>query len=369
MSYFGSHLRLTTFGESHCPGVGGILEGFPSNFKLDLEMLQKQLDRRRAKGSISTARQETDQVQLLSGLENEKTLGTPIGFLVKNRDIRPEDYHNSQGSEQDYIPRPSHADYTYLKKYGIHASSGGGRSSARETISRVIGGAISEQYLLKQHGCYIVAWVSEIGPLKLNSSLLTGDINSLTKEIVDRSQVRCPCLATSARMIDLIERTKQQGDSLGGVIEARIYHPPIGLGEPCFNKIEAQLAHAMLSIPATKGFEIGEGFRCPSQMGSQHNDSFYSDPLDESRLKTKTNHAGGTLGGITNGETINFRVAFKPPSTISKPQETVNLKGENVTLCAEGRHDPCIVHRAVPIVEAMAALTILDFLLIQKSRS
>ncbi len=361
MSNYGTLLRLTTFGESHCVGVGGILEGFPANYSLDLEKVQLQLDRRRAKGSISTARQESDTLQILSGLEHGKTLGTPIGFMVKNKDIRPDDYHRTQGVGEEYIPRPSHADFTYLKKYGIHASSGGGRSSARETISRVIGGAIAEQYLLSEYGCQIVAWVSQIGHLKIPSTE-----ENYTRDIIDKSKVKCPCPETSEKMISLIEKTKAEGDSLGGVVEVRIYKPPIGLGEPCFDKMEALLAHAMLSIPATKGFEIGAGFGCTSKRGSEHNDMFGK---NSETIKPITNNAGGTLGGITSGETIQFRVAFKPPSTISKPQETVNIKGDGVTLCAEGRHDPSIVHRAIPIVEAMSALTILDQALIQKYRT
>ena len=371
MSGFGTILRVTTFGESHCQAVGGILEGFPSNFTLDPELVQLQLDRRRAKGTISTARQESDTLQILSGLENNVTLGTPIGFMVKNKDIRPEDYHHSQGLGENYIPRPSHADFAYLAKYNIHASSGGGRSSARETISRVIGGAIAEQYLLSYYNCNIVAWVSEIHHLKLN--LPNPEIN-LSREEIDASPVRCPDRELSEKMVNLINDTKQKGDSVGGVVEVRIYNPPIGLGEPCFNKVEALLAQAMMSIPATKGFEIGAGFGCTKRFGSENNDSFgcnntntgISPVTNHAGISPVTNHAGGTLGGITSGATIAFRVAFKPPSTISKPQETVNVKGEPVTLCAEGRHDPCIVHRAVPIVEAMAALTILDLALLQK---
>ncbi len=363
MSHYGTLLRLTTFGESHCMGVGGILEGFPSNFKLDINSIQKQLDRRRATGLLSTSRQEMDRIEILSGLENGITLGTPIGFLVKNKDIKPEDYHLSQGINDNYIPRPSHADFTYIKKYGIHASSGGGRSSARETISRVIGGAIAEQYLKNILGCTVIAWVSEIGDIALPNNFKT---DGLTKELIDKSELRCPCLDTTNNMIKLVTKVKSDGDSVGGIISAKVINPPIGLGEPCFNKIEALLAHAMLSIPATKGFEIGEGFSSSKLRGSEHNDMFIKCNND---IRPGTNKSGGTLGGITSGEPIHFRVAFKPPSTISKVQPTVNINGDNVDLEAKGRHDPNIVHRAVAIIEGMAALTILDQYLIQKYRS
>ena len=358
MSSFGKLLRITTFGESHCPGVGGILEGFPSKYNLDLEKVQEQLDRRRAKGAISTARQESDTMIILSGMENGLTLGTPIGFMVKNKDIKPEDYHHSQGIGDKYIPRPSHADYSYLHKYGIHATSGGGRSSARETISRVIGGAIAEQYLESEFNCKVVAWVSQIGELKMSDETI------LDRITVDASPVRCPDLELSKKMIKMIGECKERGDSVGGIVTVNVYNPPVGLGEPCFDKLEALLAHAMLSIPATKGFEIGGGFSVGEKYGSQNNDLF---TFKDNRVRPLTNKAGGTLGGISNGETISFRVALKPPSTISLPQETVNVKGEKVTLRAEGRHDPCIVHRAIPIVEAMTALTILDTALCQKT--
>jgi chorismate synthase len=364
MSSFGKLLRITTFGESHCVGVGGILEGFPSKYHVNLEKVQEQLDRRRAKGHISTTRQESDTMIILSGMENGITLGTPIGFLVKNKDIKPEDYHQSQGIGDKYIPRPSHADYSYLHKYGIHASSGGGRSSARETISRVIGGAIAEQYLESEYNCKIVAWVNQIGEIKISERYREMDKKLLDRKSIDASLVRCPDLELTKKMVKMIEECKERGDSVGGIITVNVFNPPIGLGEPCFDKLEALLAHAMLSIPATKGFEIGTGFSVGEKYGSQNNDLF---TFKDNRVKPLTNNAGGTLGGISNGETISFRVAFKPPSTISLPQETVNIKGEKVTLRAEGRHDPCIVHRAVPIVEAMTALTILDTTLCQKT--
>jgi len=360
MSLYGRKLRLTTFGESHCKAVGGILEGFPSDFTIDVGKIQLQLDRRRAKGSISTQRQETDLVEILSGLETSKTLGTPIGFMVKNKDIKPEDYKSSQGEGDNYIPRPSHADYTYLSKYGIHASSGGGRSSARETISRVIGGAISEQYLLDNLGCEIVAWVSQIGNVKMDNTP-----EDITREMVDLSPVKCPDLSISEKMVDEITVAKSQNDSVGGIVECVVKNPPIGLGEPCFDKLEALLAHAMLSIPATKGFEIGQGFGVVNMRGSDHNDMFSK--KGENGIQPSTNKAGGTLGGISTGKDIYIRVAFKPPSTIATPQDTVDISGNRVILEAKGRHDPSIVHRAIPIVESMVALTLLDCYLLNKS--
>jgi chorismate synthase len=358
MSLYGRKLRLTTFGESHCSAVGGILEGFPSNFSIDIEKVQLQLDRRRAKGSISTQRQESDKVEILSGLEKNVSLGTPIGFLVKNKDIKPEDYKSSQGEGETYIPRPSHADYTYLSKYNIHASSGGGRSSARETISRVIGGAIAEQYLKEILNCEIIAWVSQIGTVKLDYIP-----DNITRELVDISPVKCPDSIISDKMIEVIETAKAEKDSVGGIVECVVKNPPIGLGEPCFDKLEALLAHAMLSIPATKGFEIGKGFEVVSMRGSEHNDMFIK---DTDNIKPDTNKAGGTLGGISTGQDIYIRIAFKPPSTIAKPQPTVDISGNSVILEAKGRHDPSIVHRAIPIVESMVSLTLLDCYLLNK---
>lgn len=362
MSCFGHTLRLSTFGESHCRAVGGTLEGFPSQFCLNVEALQIQLDRRRAKGKMSTPRHEADQVEILSGTEGGVTLGTPIGFLVWNRNVRPGDYHSSQGDGETYIPRPGHGDYTYLEKYGVHASSGGGRSSARETISRVIGGAIAEQYLLERcGGCYCVAWVSQIGDHRISER-----VDAPTRDEVDASEVRCPDVVVSEKMIELIEASRQEGDSVGGVVEACILNPPAGLGEPCFDKLEAKLAHAMMSIPATKGFEIGCGFEVGRMRGSEHNDSFGSGGEGRHRIQPITNSAGGTLGGISSGAPIRFRVAFKPPSSISKVQGTVDVSGNTVVLEAKGRHDPCVAHRAVPIVESMAALVMLDAVLQQR---
>lgn len=362
MSSFGRCLRIHTFGESHCPAVGGILDGFPANFTIDITQIQSQLDRRRAVGSISTSRQESDRVEILSGLERHLTLGTPIGFMVKNKDIRPEDYKLSQGVGTNYVPRPSHADFTYLMKYGIHASSGGGRSSARETVSRVIGGSIAEQYLWQRHGCRIVAWVSQIGDLVAN--IPPGMIP--TREQVDSTAVRCPDKSVAASMEAVINKLKSQGDSIGGVINCAILNPPVGIGEPAFDKLEAVLAHAMMSIPATKGFEIGEGFKVATMSGSDHNDSFVN---EDGTVKPGSNRAGGILGGISSGQPIQFRVAFKPPSTIGKPQKTVDISGNPTVLEVTGRHDPCVVHRAVSIVESMSALVILDQFLLQRTRA
>ena len=369
MSSFGRHLRIHSFGESHCPAVGGMLDGFPANFKLNISQIQQQLNRRRAVGAISTSRQESDQVEILSGIEDGVTLGTPIGFLVRNRDVRPGDYQNSQGQGDSYIPRPSHADYTYLLKYGIHANSGGGRSSARETVARVIGGSIAEQYLWERYQCRIVAWVSQIGTVQAKTP--PGLIP--TREQVDSTSVRCPDQEAAGQMEHLIHQAKSQGDSIGGVIQGIIVNPPAGIGEPAFDKLEAVLAHAMMSIPATKGFEIGEGFRVATLSGSQHNDCFtqpeHPDNIDGSpNIQPETNRAGGILGGISSGQPITFRVAFKPPSTISRPQHTVPVSGSPVVLEAKGRHDPCVVHRAVSIVESMSALAVLDQCLLQRSR-
>jgi chorismate synthase len=323
---------------------------------LNEDDIQPQLDRRRpGQSDLSTPRDEKDAVAILSGVEGGVTLGTPIGLLVYNRDQRPHDYEDMR-----CIPRPSHADYSYQAKYGIHASSGGGRSSARETIGRVAAGAIAEKVLRDQFGVDIVAWVSAVGTL---------DAPDLTDAVPDRVQVdqtpvRCPDAATAEKMIKLISEAKEAKDSLGGVITCVCRSVPAGWGEPVFDKVEAALARAMLSIPSTKGFEIGSGFAGTRMRGSEHNDPF---SLKEGRLGTLTNRSGGVQGGITNGEPIVFRVAFKPPATIGLPQETVDIDGKPVTLEAKGRHDPCVVPRAVPIVETMTALALADFALQQRA--
>ena len=360
MSSIGTILKLTTFGESHSKAVGGILEGFPSGFFIDFVKMQKQVDRRRAQGTLSTPRQEEDRVIILSGFQEGITLGTPIGFMVNNNDIRTRDYDSCQKGGEAYIPRPSHADYTYLKKYGIHAKSGGGRSSARETIARVVAGAIAEQYLEQVTNCRVVAWVSNIGGIE--SKYVPKDI---TRDDVDLSLVRCPDLKASKKMITAINKIKEQGDSLGGIINCQVINPPVGLGEPCFDKLEARLSMAMMSIPATKAFEIGEGFNVSNMTGLEHNDCF---ECVRGEIRPMSNHSGGTLGGISNGSNICFRLAVKPPSSIQSVQKTVNMSGEEVEFSTIGRHDPCVVQRAVAIVEAMTALTLMDFYLLQKSK-
>lgn len=356
-STFGTIFRVSTFGESHCKGVGAIVDGCPARIPLTEADIQPQLDRRRpGQSKVATARAESDTVTILSGTEHGITLGTPIGLFVPNKDQRPGDYQ-----EMNQIPRPSHADYTYQMKYGVRASSGGGRSSARETIGRVAAGAIAEKILRLKFGTEIVAWVSSVGTI--DSEV---DAASLTRDIVDGTMVRCPDLRASARMEDAIVAAKNAGDSLGGVVTCICRNLPAGWGEPVFDKLEAKLAHAMLSIPATKGFEIGSGFSGTRLPGSQHNDPFVK---RGDRLGTVTNHSGGIQGGISNGEPILFRIAFKPPATISRAQPTVTFDGEPVVLEAKGRHDPCVVPRAIPIVEAMAALVLADAAMRQHART
>ena len=356
-SSFGTLMRVTTFGESHCKGVGAILDGVPPCLALSEGDIQPQLDRRRpGQSRLTTDRHETDQVTILSGVENGYTLGTPIGLLVANKDQIPGDYQSMQN-----IPRPSHADYTYQVKYGIRASSGGGRSSARETIGRVAAGAIAEKYLREQYGIDIVAWVSAVGAIEAPAL----EAETISRAIVDQYTVRCPHEKTAQEMERLIIQLKEEGDSIGGIITCECRHVPPGLGEPIFDKLEAKLAQAMLSIPATKGFEIGSGFAGTRLRGSVHNDPFMK---GRNGLIPSQNNSGGTLGGISSGATIVFRVAFKPPATIKLPQKTVNFDGDPAILEAKGRHDPCVVPRAIPIVESMAALVLGDFVLRQKMR-
>jgi len=324
-STFGTLLKVVTFGESHGKGVGAVLDGCPSKIDLSEADIQRQLDRRRpGQSKLTTKREEPDRVTILSGVENGKTLGVPIALLVANKDQKPGDYNAMQ-----FIPRPSHADYTYQMKYGIRSASGGGRSSARETVGRVAAGAIADKFLFETFGIEIVAWVQSVG------------------------------------MIQCIDEVRDRADSIGGIVACVCRNVPPGLGEPVFDKVEAKLAQAMLSIPASKGFEIGSGFAGTRMLGSRHNDPFIS---NGEKLGTKTNFSGGVQGGITNGEPIVFRVAFKPPATIGIPQKTVDFEGKETVLEAKGRHDPCVVPRAVPIVECMAALVIGDFALQQKYR-
>ena len=356
-STFGTLLKVTTFGESHGKGVGAVLDGCPAKINLTEKDIQKQLDRRRpGQSRLTTKREETDHVTILSGVENNKTLGVPIGLYVANKDQHPDDYKTMQS-----IPRPSHADYTYQRKYGIRSASGGGRSSARETVGRVAAGAIADKFLYETFGIEIVAWVHAVG--EVEASRVDEDV--ISREDVDQTAVRCPDGKTADKMVQLIDNVRERDNSVGGIITCVCRNVPAGWGEPVFDKVEAKLAQAMLSIPSTKGFEIGSGFAGTRMFGSQHNDPFV---LKAGRLGTTTNFSGGVQGGITNGEPIVFRTAFKPPATISLPQETVDFEGRKTVLEAKGRHDPCVVPRAVPIVESMAALVIGDFALRQQFR-
>ena len=356
-STFGTLYKVSTFGESHCKGVGAIVDGCPAGMELSEADIQPQLTRRRpGQTAVSTPRQEGDAVTIMSGVENGKTLGTPIGLFVPNKDQRPGDY-----SEMSQVPRPSHADYTYQMKYGTRASSGGGRSSARETIGRVAAGAIAEKFLKEQFGVEIVSWVSAAG--SIDAPDLVGE--RVTREMVDANIMRCPDADAAEKMIANVMAAKEEGDSMGGIVTCQITGCPAGWGEPVFDKLEAKLAHAMMSIPATKGFEIGSGFSGVRMKGSEHNDPFVK---GDGALGTSTNYSGGIQGGISNGMPITFRLAFKPPATISKAQPTVDFEGSEVVLEAKGRHDPCVVNRAVPIVDTMAALVLADMALIQRMR-
>ncbi len=378
MSSFGKIFKITTFGESHCPGVGCVVEGVPPRMRLSSSDIQTQLNRRRpGQSSISTPRDESDAVEILSGIENGYTLGTPIALLVKNKDQRPHDYKQGASTDAD-IPRPSHADYTYTMKYGINASSGGGRASARETIARVASGAIAEKWLLEKYTTDIIAFVSSVGPISIDSSQYNEQfMSNLTRDVVDSNIIRCPVPSVAEEMHSLISKVKEDNDSIGGIITCIVRNCPVGLGEPCFDKLEAVLAHAMLSIPATKGFSYGSGFEGTMMRGSEHNDAFTTKhtttPIGvpnifPTALTTTTNYSGGVQGGISNGNFILFHVAFKPVATISQPQSTLNFDGTKIQLENRGRHDPCVVPRAVAIVEAMTALCIADLAMIQESR-
>ena len=354
-STFGTLFRCTTFGESHGDGVGVIVDGCPSLLPLCAAEIQARLDRRRpGQSAVATPRSEADQVRILSGLEGGLTLGSPIALLVENSTQRPGDY-----GEMSQTPRPSHADYTYQMKYGLRSASGGGRASARETIGRVAAGAIAELLLQRDHGIEIVAWVSSVG----NIDAPACDPLTIKRELVDRTIVRCPDGTTAQAMEDEILAARADHDSIGGIISCVCRNVPAGLGEPVFGKLEALLAQAMLSLPASKGFEIGSGFAGSRMRGSAHNDPFVR---KGDRLGTSSNHSGGVQGGISNGESILFRVAFKPVPTIGQAQATSDFNGEPTLLAAKGRHDPCVVPRAVPIVEAMAALVLADLTLLQR---
>tara|TARA_B100001094_G_scaffold56406_1_gene51890 strand:- start:768 stop:1862 length:1095 start_codon:yes stop_codon:yes gene_type:complete len=352
-SSFGDLFRISTFGESHGGGVGVIVEGCPPRLELDLNEIQAELNRRKpGQSHITTPRKEADQVEILSGLlDGKTTLGTPIAMLVRNKDQRPGDY-----TDMAVAFRPSHADATYQSKYGIQARSGGGRASARETIGRVAAGAIAKQLLRKASGTEVLAWVKRIHSIEANGI----NPSTVSMDDIEANIVRCPDAAVASQMIERIEAIGRDGDSCGGVIECVVRHPAMGLGMPVFDKLEADLAKAVMSLPATKGFEIGSGFGGTLLKGSEHNDAFI--PGDDGRLHTATNNSGGIQGGISNGEPIVLRVGFKPTATIRKEQQTIDSDGNPTTLAAKGRHDPCVLPRAVPMVEAMVALTLADHL-------
>ena len=356
---FGTLFTVTGFGESHSAGVGAIVDGCPPGIALSEEDIQPQLSRRKpGQNRFSTPRKEDDVVEILSGVENGKTLGTPISFIVRNTNHRPGDY-----SEMSQVPRPSHADFTYFQKYGIAASSGGGRASAREAIARVCAGAFAEKVLKEWYQTEIVAFVSSVKDITAPAI----DLDTITREEVDNEQVsliRCPDTVASKKMEEAIDAARINKDSVGGIITCVVRNIPIGLGQPVFDKLEASLAQAMLSIPAVKGFEIGSGFAGTQMYGSEHNDVFVQ---KGEILGTKTNRSGGIQGGISNGEPIYFRVAFKPTATIGTLQETVDYDGKSVVLEGRGRHDPCVVPRAIPIVESMTAIVLLDAVLKQRA--
>lgn len=347
---FGKLFSLTTFGESHGEAIGGIIDGCPANLVIDFDFVQSELNRRKpGQSTLVTQRKETDKVEFLSGIFEGKTLGTPIGFIIRNENQKPNDY-----SHLTTAYRPSHADYTYDAKYGIRDYRGGGRASARETASRVVAGAIAK-LLLKQHHIVVKAYTSQVGNIQLQKNYLELDLSK-----TENNPVRCPDETIANAMIEHIEQTRKAGDTIGGIIACVIQNVPVGLGEPVFDKLHADIGKAMLSINAVKGFEYGSGFTAASMRGSGHNDIFVK---EGDRITTKTNHSGGIQGGISNGEDIYFKVAFKPVATIMQSQATVDAKGEIIELQGKGRHDSCVVPRAVPIVEAMAALVIADHLL------
>ena len=348
-SSYGTIFKLSTFGESHGIAIGGVIDGVPSNVSIDLDAIQADLDRRKpGQSEIVTQRKESDKVQILSGLFEGKTTGTSIGFIIPNDNQKSKDYDHIKE-----VYRPSHADFTYDKKYGNRDYRGGGRSSARETACRVVAGSIAKQ-ILELKGIDIVAYVDQVGSVKLLGEV---DYNE-----IENNSVRCPNVEDAAKMEYLIKEIKKAGDTIGGSIVCEINHVPPGLGEPVFDKLHADLGKAMLSINAVKGFEYGSGFDCIEMKGSDHNDLFNEDG------STQTNHSGGIQGGISNGMVINMRIAFKPVATLIQKQQTLNAKDKIVEMQGKGRHDPCVVPRAVAIVEAMAAITILDFYLLHNSR-
>jgi chorismate synthase len=354
MNTFGEIFRLTTFGESHGAAIGGVVDGMPAGIDVDQAFVQHELDRRRPGQSvITTSRKEGDKVELLSGIFEGKSTGSPIGFMVRNENQHSQDYENMRT-----LFRPSHADYTYYSKYGIRDYRGGGRSSARITISRVVAGALAK-LVLRQQGVSIQAYTSQVGNIMLDR-----DYHQYDLSLTETNAVRCPDPDAAARMEQLIRKVKGAGDTIGGVVTCIIKGCPVGLGEPEFGKLHAALGAAMLSINAVKGFEYGDGFDSACLRGSQMNDRFVN---EDGRITTSSNHSGGILGGISNGQDICCRVAFKPVATLLQPQETVDLEGHPTAFTARGRHDPCVLPRAVPVVEAMAAMTILDKMLMAGS--
>lgn len=353
---FGHLFRITTWGESHGGGIGVVVDGCPPNISIEPEKIQGELDRRRpGQSRITTQRQEEDRVEILSGVFEGKTLGTPISMLVWNKDARTQDYE-----EVRVKYRPSHADYTYQAKYGIRNWKGGGRASARETVGRVAAGAVARKILRESCGTDILAYVKQVHTIAADL-----DPNSVTREQVEANIARCPDAEVAARMVERIDRARKDGDSLGGIVEAVARNVPVGLGDPVFDKLDADLAKGMLSLPACKGFEIGSGFAGARMTGSEHNDPYYT---ENNTVRTRTNHSGGIQGGISNGEDIVIRAAFKPTATILKAQETVDIHGNPAVFNGRGRHDPCVLPRAVPIVEAMVALVLVDHYLRHKAQ-
>jgi chorismate synthase len=345
---FGQLFRVTTWGESHGAAIGAVIDGCPPLLPLSEADIQPDLDRRApGQSALVTQRKESDTVRILSGVFEGQTLGTPISLSILNEDMRPGDYREVR---EKY--RPSHADYTYVAKYGIRDWRGGGRTSARETAGRVAAGAIARKLLAHRYGVEIVAWVSKVGRLVVDC-----DGDKVTREQVEQTPIRCPDLAMAERMIAAVEAARKEGNSLGGVVSAVARGCPPGWGEPVFDRLEADLARAVMSLPASKGFEVGSGFAGTDLTGLEHNDEFY---MEGDRVRTRTNRSGGVQGGISNGETVCFRVAFKPTATVLREQRTVSVLGEETTIQGRGRHDPCVLPRAVPMVEAMAALVLAD---------
>ena len=355
-SSLGNIFRITTWGESHGKAVGVVIDGCPAKTKIDFEAIQFELDRRRpGQSKIVTQRKEGDKIEVLSGVENGISTGTPISMLVWNEDQRSKDY-----DELNDRFRPSHADYSYQQKYGLRSVAGGGRASARETIGRVAAGAIAKEILKQKFGVVVLAWVESIHDIKANI-----DAQNVTLDMIESNPVRCPDPETAQKMIERIEAVRKNGDSIGGVIAGLAKGVPAGWGEPIFDKLEAELAKAIMSLPACKGFESGSGFGGTLLHGSEHNDEFFVD--DERNVKTYQNNSGGIQGGISNGMPITIRAAFKPTATIMKAQKTVNLNLDNVSISGKGRHDPCVLPRAVPMVEAMMALILVDHALRQEA--